>query len=379
MASLNLAAKYADKVDERFFKESQVASMLNNDYDFTGEKVVRVYSIPISGMNDYTRSGSARYGTAVDLGRNIQTMTINVDRSFTYVIDKGDKIQSQMVSDAGKSLSRQLREVCVPEYDEYIFNKMAGWATANGACDVSTSVSASNAFSQFLKGVAYLGNHNVPDEGRICYCSYAYANFLMQDSNFIKASDSAQNLMLKGYVGSCFGVPIVLVAGNRLPKGAAFILAYTGSIVAPKQLEEYKIHEDPVGISGWLVEGRMIYDAFLLDSHKDCIWYCGGQTGLVDLPVSLSPNGTNKVAVVVNRLPEAAGNKRYIDCASTQAGLPSVTEGSAITTSDWTEITSSNFTHTYTSGDLFARIVEVDGSSKPVAVVTVALPAVVTP
>ena len=59
---MNLASKYASQVDERFYRESQAMVALNNDYKFTGEKTVKVYSIPVVAMNDYTRSGSSRYG-----------------------------------------------------------------------------------------------------------------------------------------------------------------------------------------------------------------------------------------------------------------------------------------------------------------------------
>jgi len=122
--SRNLAQKYSKVVDERFTRESQVASALGNAYrtEFTGVDTVKVYSIPTVPMQDYNRNGNVnvsgggffRYGIPKDLGRNLQTLKINKDRSFTFIIDKGDKIQSMMVSDAGKALSRQLTEVVVP-------------------------------------------------------------------------------------------------------------------------------------------------------------------------------------------------------------------------------------------------------------------------
>lgn len=43
-------------------------------------------------MNDYVRSGSNRYGNPEDLTRNVQEMVVTKDRGFTYIIDKGDKI-----------------------------------------------------------------------------------------------------------------------------------------------------------------------------------------------------------------------------------------------------------------------------------------------
>ena len=95
---INLATKYSSVVYERWTRESQAQLALNNKYDFTGEKTVKVYSIPISVMHDYVRAGTSRYGTPDDLTRNVQTMTITKDRSFTFIIDKGDKLQSEMVN-----------------------------------------------------------------------------------------------------------------------------------------------------------------------------------------------------------------------------------------------------------------------------------------
>lgn len=93
MATQNYASVFSTKVDERFYKESQAAMALNNDYKFTGVKTVNVYSIPTVAMTDYTRTGTNRYGTPADLGTNIQALTITKDRAWTCIIDKGDKIK----------------------------------------------------------------------------------------------------------------------------------------------------------------------------------------------------------------------------------------------------------------------------------------------
>ena len=259
---INLATKYSDKVDERFYRESQAMVALNNDYKFTGEKTVKVYSIPIVPMNDYgksptaenpyTASGTSRYGIPTDLARNVQTLTINKDRSFTFVIDKGDKIQSQMVSDAGKALSRQLREVVIPEFDTYVFAKLAAAAVANGNTD-STAITKANAYEMFLQGMEHMGNKNVPDRGRVAFCSYRFANLLMQDPAFIKYSDRSQEMVIRGEMGEVDGCKIVKVPSSHLPQGAAFIITHNIAATGPKQLEDYRIHDDPPGISGWLV------------------------------------------------------------------------------------------------------------------------------
>lgn len=363
---INLATKYADKVDERFYRESQAMVALNNDYKFTGEKTVKVYSIPIVPMNDYSRSGSSRYGTPADLSRNVQSLTITKDRSFTFIIDKGDKIQSQMVSDAGKSLSRQLREVVIPEFDCYVFQKLFDAAVNNGNYD-STAITKANAYEMFLQGMEHMGNKSVPDRGRVAFCSYRFANLLMQDPAFIKYSDRSQEMVVRGEMGECDGCKIVKVPSSHLPAGCAFIITHNIAACGPKQLEDYRIHDDPPGINGWLVEGRIIYDCFVLNEKADAIYAHGGQAMLKDLPVVTAATDTGKTTIVVNAvLP--TGHKWYYDTATTVAGLIGVTYGSAITTGNWTQLTANGTEITPTAGDLYIRVVDVDASNYPIAV-----------
>lgn len=274
MATQNYASVFSTKIDERFHKESQAAMALNNDYKFTGVKTVNVYSIPTVALTDYTRTGANRYGTPEDLGTEVQALTINKDRAWTFIIDKGDKIQSQMVLEAGKAVSRQMREVIVPEYDTYVFNTLAKAACENGNTS-ATAATKSNAYELFLNAQEALGNKNVPDKGRIAFCSYKFANLLKQDTAFMKYGNLSQEMVAKGILGEVDGIKIVKVPASRLPEGCSFILTHPIAATAPKQLEEYKIHDNPPGVSGWLVEGRFIYDCFVLNNKADAIYYHG--------------------------------------------------------------------------------------------------------
>lgn len=361
----NLAIRYSPNVDERFTRESQISLALNNDYDFKGDKTVVVYSIPVVPMNDYTRNGANRYGTPTDLSRNKQTLTVTRDRAFTFIIDAGDKIQSEMVSDAGKALSRQLRECVVPEFDTYCFKKLAEAAKAAGNYD-DTVLTKQNAYEYFLKGMEKLGDNNTPDKGRVAYCTYKFANLLKQDSAFMKYSDMSQDMILKGVIGEVDGCKIVKVPSSRLPAGAAFIITHAIAATAPRQLEDYRIHDNPPGISGWLVEGRFIYDCFVLNEKVNAIYYHGGQSVLKNLSIVTSPTDASKSTVVVNGVKEGA--KWYYMTAKTQAELTAVTVGTAITTSGWTELTANGLEITPTAGHKYIRVVDVDSANKPLAV-----------
>ena len=363
---MNLASKYSSKVDERFYKESQAMMATNNEYKFTGEKTVNIYSIPTVPMNDYTRSGSSRYGTPTDLTRNVQSCTITKDRSFTFIIDKGDKIQSEMVSDAGKSLSRQIREVCVPEYDTYVFAKLAAAATAKGNY-ATTQITASNAYAMFLQGEEFLGNHNVPDKGRVAFCSYRFANFLKQDPSFMKYSNMSQEMVIKGVLGECDGIKIVKVPSSRLPAGCAFIITHPSACTAPKQLTEYKTHDNPPGISGWLVEGRLIYDAFILNEKANAVYYHGSQPVLKLLNVTTAATDTGKTTILVEPgAPESASTAYYYQLAANAAALDSVAYGSALTSANWTSL-SANGLEVSVSTNTVVAVVEADASYYPIA------------
>lgn len=272
--AVNLASAYSKQVDERFYKASQTAIALNNRYKFNGVKTVNVYSVPTVAMNNYSRTGTNRYGTPAELQNTIQELTVTQDRSFTFIIDRGNKDQTQMVMDAGRALTRQIREVVVPEIDAYVLNKLARAAFTAGYT-LATAATKGNAYELFLKGQESLGNQNVPDGGRVCFCSYAFANFLMQDPAFMRDSQRSKEMIDKGILGEADGVKIVKVAASRLPAGCSFILTHPEAACAPKQLEDYKIHDNPPGISGWLVEGRVIYDCFVLSQKVGAVYYHG--------------------------------------------------------------------------------------------------------
>ena len=74
------------------------------------------------------------------------------------------------------------------------------------------------------------------------------------------------------------GANVIKVPAARLPKNFGFMLAHPVATVAPTKLEDYKIHEDPPGISGSLVEGRICYDAFVLENKAKAIYYQENKT-----------------------------------------------------------------------------------------------------
>lgn len=259
--AINVASKYSNKVVERFSKKSLTDKGLNKDYDWAGVKTVTVYSVPTVAMGDYSRTGASRYGTPAELQNTKQDLTLTKDRAFTFTIDKGNLNETMGVMEAGKALARETDEVFVPELDTY---RLAAWATAaTQTTGTAAAITASNAYTKFLNAQEQLDEALVPETGRICYAKPSTINFLKLDPNFVKACDIAQNMLVKNQVGEVDGVAIIKVPTTRMPLNCGFILIHPSCSCSPLKLEDYKIHDNPPGINGKLVEGRYIYDCFV--------------------------------------------------------------------------------------------------------------------
>lgn len=269
--AINLHEKYSKKVIERFHLESLTESSFSKDLDmeFTGVKTVKVTSINTAAMNDYTRSGSTRYGTPADLQDTVQELTMTKDRSFTFIIDKGDNMQQNMIKKAGAAIKRQLQEVVTPEIDKY---RLATWATNAGQKATVTAPTKSTILGLIVDAKMALDNKMVPAKGRTLYVGSVAYKALLTCDEYIRLDNLGSKTVVNGKVGEIMGMDVKFIPDTYLPSKVQFMVVYKGSAISPVKLHEYKVHMDPPGISGHLCEGRFIYDAFVLDTKKDGIY-----------------------------------------------------------------------------------------------------------
>lgn len=262
----NYASKYSQLVDERFIERTMTDQAVNKDYDFDGVNTVYIYDVNTVAMNNYTASGSNRYGTPSELGTGTQTAVLSQDRSFTYTVDRKNYTDQQMVTEVGRSLARQIDLVVAPEVDQYRFAKMI---VSSGYLD-GTAITTSNAYSKFLDARANIRNNKVPANGLMCFCNTDFYKKIKQDSAFIKSSEIAQTMLITGQVGKIDNIPIIEVPDEYL-LGCEFIITHPIATSAMQKIYDFKTHDNPPGINGWLVEGRIFYDAFVRTYKKGAI------------------------------------------------------------------------------------------------------------
>lgn len=272
--AINLATKFLPYVDEKFTQESKKSLLTNNDFDWSGAKTVKVYKITTASMTDYDRSGTgennSRYGAVAGLDATTEDFTLTKDRSFTFAIDKLDTDETAQQLQAATALERQIREVVIPEIDSYIYDVMC---TNAGTKATAKALTKTNIYTEILAGNQVLDDSDVPETGRVLLVTPATYTLMKQCTDITMETDIGNDMRVKGVIGMLDGCTVIKIPSSRLPEKFGFMLVHPSATVAPTKLEDYKIHVDPPGISGSLVEGRINYDAFVLDNKAKAIYY----------------------------------------------------------------------------------------------------------
>lgn len=274
--AINLVTKFLPYVDEQFSTESKKSLLTNQDFTWTGAHTVRVYKISTSDMNDYDRNGAksatqwSRYGAVADLDATTEEFTLTKDRSFTFAIDKLDTDETAQQLQAASALARQNREVVIPEVDSYTYGVMCSKA---GHKPDAKALSTTNIYAEILAASEALDNAEVPETGRVLVVTPATYALMKKSKDIVMETDVGNDMRLRGVIATLDGAAVMKIPAVRLPAGFGFMLAHPVATVAPVKLEDYTVHDNPPGISGALVEGRVCYGAFVLDNKAKAIYY----------------------------------------------------------------------------------------------------------
>lgn len=273
--AIDLTTKFQPHTDEQFKAESKRTLLTNQDYSWDGAHTIKVYKVTTSQMNDYNRSGAdngnwSRYGAVEGLDATTEELPLKKDRSFTFAIDALDENETASQLAAASALARQNREKVIPEVDTYTYGVMCANA---GKKPDALELTADNIYTEILAGSQALDDAEVTETGRVLVVTPAVYALMKKCKDITMETNVGNELRLQGVIGILDGMNVQKIPANRLPAGFGFMIAHPCATVAPTKLESYKIHQDPPGISGSLVEGRICYDAFVLENKAAAIYY----------------------------------------------------------------------------------------------------------
>ncbi|MBQ6217347.1 MAG: hypothetical protein IJK53_08210 [Erysipelotrichaceae bacterium] len=264
--AVNLVLKYASDIEKRFIFESLVFGKGTAKYDWTGTKKVRSITPVTVALNNYdigdSDSTAARFGALTEVQDTLNTYDIERDRSFNLAIDKGNNESQMLVKKAGVVMRMEVDEQLIPEMDTWALSKYA--STSNVQVSTVLALTKSNIIGAYASAVAALVNQKVPATGLISWISATEFSKLVTAPEFLNLEKLGSNAVGKGVVGECQGVQIIRVPDSYMPAKTSFIVAHPSALMPVKKIETLRILEEHPDIDGAALQGRVMYDAFVL-------------------------------------------------------------------------------------------------------------------
>lgn len=271
---INLVTKFGDKLPKLFKIESRTTGRTSENFSWNGVSAIVALSLILPDLETYTRSGTSRFGTPVDVQDWKQTMLVTQDYGKSLVVDKGDYTQQMMLKNAGRVVREMTVKKVIPKIDMRAFSV---WAqNAGKVVDAGAAISASNIVSLLLDMEVHMDNAGVPQVDRFLYVKASYKKTLRLSDEFDACDQTKRQLILYGEIGNLSTFRVIGVPDSWFPTNVSAIATYKESVFLPKQINTANLHQDPPGISGHQIDYRALYDAFVYGA------LCDGVVALVE-------------------------------------------------------------------------------------------------
>ena len=267
--AVNLAQKYSSVLDQVFTAGSYTDKYVNKKYDFDGVQTINVYTVTTVEPTNYNRAETGdRFGGNNELQNIVTPYTLNNDKSFKLVIDRGNYEQTALAEKAGAVMKAEMEERVIPMIDADRLK-----AAATGATAVSQAITAgTNAYTDILKAEAFLDEDKAPVEGRVLFVTPGYYNTIKEYITTTMHADTySSKLISRGYVGELDGIPVVKVPTSYFPTKTNAVLWHRDALLGAKQIMNTRIKTDSELVDGTLLLGRFIYGSFVLNGKKKSV------------------------------------------------------------------------------------------------------------
>ena len=229
----NLAGKYEKQFDAQFAYASLLDGKYNNKFNFDCTNKIKIYS-PVTTVLQLTQ-----------------------DKGFSNILNRGIFTDSMMQKAAGAYLQEEIRNECTHMIEEYALSK---WINSGNFKKIDAAPTKSTIVSALTPMFYDFDNEHVPYYGRYLYIRPDVLSAVKLSTEWQSTFNSPE----KGVCGKFMGAKVVEVPTSYLPENCYASLVSKEAVMLAKKLSEFKTHIDPPGVSGWLMEGRLYYDAFVL-------------------------------------------------------------------------------------------------------------------
>lgn len=324
MAVIHFSENFIKRMMKGFNQAAETDSLFTHELDmeFSGVYTVHLKSVKTEPLQKYDKSKSidagSRYGTTTEVGDEEQTFTMTQDDSLSLSIDRGNNEGQFNMKKAGDVMNAEKEEQIVPHLDTY---RLAKWAQEAGIHVQLTEAPKKTTICQML-----VDQHNdmldksVPDKITLVI-SRKYLPMLKLSPEWVGLDSLGGKTLPKGTMGEFDGMAVKPITSKKMPANVPWMMIYAGAVIAPMKIQKFKGHEDPPGLSGDLLEFRMIHDAFVIGKRANGISVACLPGTMVETPtVEMSSNNatlTSKTGSAVIKYTLDGSDPRYSKDAKT--------------------------------------------------------------
>lgn len=244
LANLDKALVFGNLVDRSYEGEVRFGNVL---------KLNRPDSIVVQ---NYAGTVTYQAPTSTQL-----TLTIDQKRYFAFKVDDISRIQANV--DLVDLYSRRAAYSLADSVEQYIasFYTAAGAGTAT--LDITTD--APKVYEAFVELGRLLDEKNVPRQERWVVVSPKVYAALLKDQNFIRSTETGQQMLITGAVGEVAGFSVfvsnnvpVVATQHKCLAGIKAAIAYAGNV---EEIESIRLQDEfATGVRGLYVFGASVVE-----------------------------------------------------------------------------------------------------------------------
>lgn len=219
MPVFDYAVQFERELQQKYSREmcSYELTQSNPGVKFINAQTIKLPMLTVSGYKDHNRASIGFNSGTVS--NSWEPKTLDHDRDVEIPIDPMDIDETNLVTEVANIQNVFEEEQAIPEKDSYRFSKLYSEAVKyvpSGAQVDNTVLTAQNILNWFDSVTIYMDDHSVPQEGRILYCTPAFAALFKQAADIQRTIDARSGGTLDRRVTAIEDVIIKKVPSARL-------------------------------------------------------------------------------------------------------------------------------------------------------------------
>ena len=219
MPVFDYAVQFERELQQKYSREmcSYELTQSNPGIKFINAQTIKLPKLAVSGYKDHNRASVGF--NAGSVSNSWEPKTLDHDRDVEIPIDPMDIDETNLVTEVANIQNVFEEEQAIPEKDSYRFSKLYSEAVKyvpSGAQVDNTVLTAQNILNWFDNVTIYMDDHSVPQEGRILYCTPAFAALFKQAADIQRTIDARSGGTLDRRVNAIEDVIIKKVPSARL-------------------------------------------------------------------------------------------------------------------------------------------------------------------